>query len=269
MVQAKQNLSDVIAAREQRRNPDISKTSLENQEDQNSPAMIELQKQLDEQKVTNQLLQQQLQGNKESENKKVLEENKRIAVEESAALAEDADLKKALNMVEGDKYEQLTNRELVDIVANAVETSIEAKSKQLANTIEGKIGDLSSQLIGTQKAVMSIATTIDAKDVANKHSDFDKYQKAAATIMQDTPGISVERAYLLAKAEAAAELPAKNELERERPNNVISRSHVDNTADTDERRERQGTSASKRKTGTAGIRDIINAGIDKVMSERG
>ena len=213
-------------------------------------------------------MQQQL----EQSNRNKLEEQESIKEAEAAVaaakLAEDADLKSAFNIVENDKYEQLTNKEMIDIIAKAVETSMDARSKQSNQILESRVGDLSGQITKTQKAIMQVATTIDVKDTRAEHKDFDEYQKDAAIIMQDTPGISVKDAYLLAKARKVQNVPPKEELDRERPDTSVSRSTVDNSVPNERRTERK-ESASSRKTGVAGIRDIINAGIDTVQSRRG
>jgi G3E family GTPase len=194
------------------------------------------------------------------------------AAEEDAKLQEEIDLKSTLGVVDGDKIESLTNRELVNLVADAVETSAEARSKQFDKLVSNKIEVLSNQIMQTQKAVMSVATSIDVKDVRSQHKDFDEYQKDAAIIMQDTPGISVQDAYLLAKAKKAESLPNKENLERERPDTSVSRSHSNRAEEIVERRERQQESASRgkgRSTGISAFREMIDSGIDRALANRG
>ena len=252
----KQSLAQVIAARSAKNEPE-------------NPAMVEIQKQLEEQKAQTRILQQQLEQNRKIEFDKVNETKAAKDAEEAAKLAEEADLKQTLNMLEGDKYDQLTNKEIIDVIATAVEGSLDARGKQFNQILEARVGDLAKQITNTQKAIMQVATTIDVKEVKSVHKDFDTYQKDAAIIMQDNPGISVERAYLLAKAEAAAKVPPKEELDRERPDTSVSRSSIDNSVNVIERNDRRKSSASERKTGIAGIRSIIDAGIDTVQARRG
>jgi hypothetical protein len=188
---------------------------------------------------------------------------------EESRLAEEADLKETLGLVEGDKIEQLTNRELVNIIADAVDKTSNAKAQQFNKLVEEKVEKLNQQIAATQKGVMSIATAMDVSAVKAKHKDFDEFHKEAAIIMQEVPGISVERAYKLAKAEAAAKVPPRENLERERPDSVISRSEDDRIAEVVERRERQKAGASETRRGIPGVRDIISAGIDRTLAQRG
>ncbi len=261
MPEANVSLSQAIAAHESRKTP--------KQEQELSPAVTELQKRLDELETQNKILQQQLEQKKQAEENEALLIRQRQADEEAAKLEEEADLKNVLKTFEADKYDTLTNKEIIDVMAQTVDTALTARQKQLNQVLENRIGDLASEISKTQKAIMNVATTIDIRDVKSKHEDFDNYQKEAAIIMQDTPGISVERAYLLAKAEAAAKVPPKKELDREKPDTTVTRSAADRTAEVEERRERQRTSASERKVGIAGVRDIIDAGIEKILSQRG
>jgi len=240
-------------------------------EEQNSPAVQELQKQLEEMQKNYQALQTQLKQQSEVETKKQQEERAKKEAEEAAKLAEDADLKRILSMNDRDDgLESLSNKELINVVADSIEKALDARQKQLNQILNNQVQDLSTEISKTQKAIMQVATNIDVRDVRGKYTDFDKYQKAAAEIMQDNPTLSVEQAYKLAKADDYTDVPPKQQLDRERPDTTIRRSPVDRTAESEEGLERVRQSASEgRKSGIPGVRDIINAGLDKIMSQRG
>lgn len=248
----------------------------ENQDNQalkdKNPAMLELQNQLEQSKKDYQALQQQLQQNKQLETEKAQEALENQKAEEAAALAEEADLKKALMSVENDKYESLTNKEMIDVMVSAIESTSEARSTQITQTFDDKLGALTTDLSNAQKAIMSIATTMDMKTTKDNHPDFDKYQQDAGVIMQNNPGMSVKDAYLLAKAREVEQSPSKENTDRERPDTTVSRSNSELADSINERRNRQKDSASERhdskKRGIVGARSIIDAGIDAVHARR-
>jgi len=230
--------------------------------EQNNPAVQELQKQLEEMKRESQVLKTQLQEQKNAELKRQQAEQAEKDAEEANKLAEDADLKKILKMAEDDdKYDSLTNKELINLFSDSLETALEARQKQQSQVLNSKVQDLVNEISKTQKAIMQVATVIDTKDVKGE----------AAVIMQDIPHISVEDAYLLAKSRKAKATVSQKDVDREKPNTTMVRSPVDRTAEGEEGIERvRKTSASeRRKSGIVGVRDIIDAGLDKIMAQRG
>jgi len=240
--------------------------------EQNNPAVQELQKQLEEMKRESQVLKTQLQEQKNAELKRQQAEQAEKDAEEANKLAEDADLKKILKMAEDDdKYDSLTNKELINLFSDSLETALEARQKQQSQVLNSKVQDLVNEISKTQKAIMQVATVIDTKDVKAQNPDFDEYQSEAAVIMQDIPHISVEDAYLLAKSRKAKATVSQKDVDREKPNTTMVRSPVDRTAEGEEGLERvRKTSASeRRKSGIVGVRDIIDAGLDKIMAQRG
>jgi len=234
------------------------------EKEQETPIVEELKKQLKEQADQLAVLQQQLKQQKqEDEDKKKLQQKE--------ALEQEVSVKEALNLVDSDQVETLTNKELLNLVAEAVEKSNEAKSNYYESLMEEKIEQLNKQVSTTQNAILGIATAIDIKEVKTKHSDFDKYQDDVSAIMQNTPGISVEDAYLLAKARVSSKTPLGKNVDREKPDSAITRSANDKLADVIERREKQKNSASQSypKQGIVNFRDILNSSLDKVLAERG
>ena len=239
------------------------------EQEQNSPLVNELQKQLEELKQQNQALQTQFAEQKNLEQKKQQEEQAKLEAAEAAKLAGDADLRKLLSMPDSDKYDSLTNKDLIDLFTTSLETALDARQKQQNKVLENRLQDLTGEISKTQQAVMQVATTIDVKDVQKQYTDFDEYQKEAATIMQEIPNISVKDAYLLAKSRKASTTVNQQNVDRERPDTTVRRSPTDVTVQSEERLEQSRNRASERKVGVAGVRDIIDAGLDKILSQRG
>jgi hypothetical protein len=237
-------------------------------------AVLSLKRQIEEQQNQIVVLQASLQQKQNEDQTKLQEEARKQREVEQTKLEKDADLHETLANLDNDKYESLTNRELVDVMASAVEQSVNAKEKQLLQTFDSKIADLGIGLSNTQKAIMQVATAIDVKEIRGAYKDFDEFQKEAATIMQDTPGISVKDAYLLAKARKLEIAPSRESTDRERVNTSVSRSPIDRAVEVTERR-RQRKSASEqtlesdRGTGVTRFRSLVDSGINRVLANRG
>jgi len=247
------------------------KNQLEKKPEETNLAVAQLKNQIEQQKDQLAVLQQQLTQRGADEQKKAQEEAAKKADEEAQRLADEADIKKALGVVDQDKIESLTNRELINVVTEVIEKVVTAKDTQVQQQLDSKILELNDGIKVTQNAVMKMATAIDVKETRGNYSDFDEYQKEAAIIMQETPGMSVRNAYLLAKAQVLEKIPPKENLDRERPGTSISRSHIDRAAEAGERRrmQQEGASDKPRRSGVVNIRDIISTGIDKTIAARG
>jgi hypothetical protein len=204
---------------------------------------------------------------------KAQEADRLAAEEEAKRLAEEADLKNALGDVTSqDRIESLTNKEIIDVMVDAIDKTSDARTKQLESAVSGNIDQIRQQVALTQKAIVKLATAIDVKDVKNQNPDLNKYDQEAAVIMQGNPGMSVADAYLLAKAKSAEKEPPAKNTDRERPDSTTSRSEDERIAEVVERRERQRASASETRrgrSGVKGVRSIIDAGIDRTLAERG
>lgn len=266
-------------AKENPNNPDLLKAQNKDksQDQQELNLLVQtLQQQIEQQKAQLAILQQQLTQKDDVELKKA-QEAERLAAEQ---LRKDADLKGALSDISDaeDKLEALTNKELIGLIAEAVEKSSEAKQRQMLGLVDSRLSELDGNLKNTQSAIMKIATTMDVKEVRGSHTDFDAYQKEAAELMQQNPGLSVKNAYLLAKAQALEKTPSKQNTDRERPDSTMSRSTVDRTAEATERRSRQSSSVSDARSnrreehdvssGVVGFRAILDAGIDRYLAGR-
>ena len=238
-----------------------------------SPLVQELQSQLQVQAAQLEALQTQLKQNSNEDQRKAQEADQALADAEAAKLANEADLKNALSDVtDQDRIESLTNKELINVMVDAIEKSSDARTKQIESAVSGNITEVRQQVALTQKAIVKLATAIDVKDVKNQNPELNKYDQDAAEIMQGNPGMSVADAYLLAKAKAASKEPDAKNTARERPDSTTSRSGNDRVAEAEERREKQRASASENRqgrSGVRGIRSIIDAGVDRVLSARG
>lgn len=198
-------------------------------------------------------------------------------------LNKDADITAMLGDVDvadtgEDKFEQMSKRQLVDLLAGAMETALEANAVKIKNDIgQSKVKD-DEKIAVIEKAVYAILGKMGVQESRNKHKDFDEHKDAISKIMGDIPGITFERAYILAKGEAGAKGAHKSETDSEKPTSVDwqpqggaqggvmpNQNALQAIADRG-KESREGAAVTK--SGTVGIRNIINAGVDKVMAAK-
>ena len=175
-----------------------------------------------------------------------------------------------------DKFEQMTKRQIVDLLASAMETALEANAVKIKSDIGQSKAKDDEKIAVIEKAVYAILGKMGVKDSRDKHKDFDDYQDAISKIMGEIPGITFERAYVLAKGEAGAKGAHKSETDSEKPTDTAwqpqgraqggvlpNQNALQAIAD---RGRESREEATVTKSGTVGIRNIINAGINKVMA---
>ncbi len=175
-----------------------------------------------------------------------------------------------------DKYESMSKRQLVDMLAGVMETALEANATQIKGDIANTISKDTEKVDLIEKTVMAILGKMGVQESRSKHSDFDDHKDAISKIMGEVPGISFERAYVLAKGEAAGKLPPKGQIDTEKPDNagwspesaqggaLPNQNALQAIADRGrESREDKAVTQS----GTVGIRNIIKAGAEKAVNE--
>ncbi len=175
-----------------------------------------------------------------------------------------------------DVFESMSKRQLVDIIGSAVETAMEANATKIKGDIAQSLVPGSEKVNAMEKAVYAILGKLGVQDSRGKHEDFDDYAEAISKIMGDTPGITYERAYLVAKGEAAGKLPPKGQVDSEKPTDAGWPSQaaqggtLPNQGTLQQIADRGSESrqeSAKTTSGTVGIRNIINDGVSKAVDE--
>lgn len=220
----------------------------------------------------------QLKADKEQESASQAEAQE---LAQQAKLNKDADISGMLDDVNlsdagDDKYENLSKRQLVDLLSGAMETALEANATKIKGDIAKTISADTKKVDNIEKTLMAILGKMGVDESRGKHSDFDEYKGEISKIMGEVPGISFERAYLLAKSEKAGELPPKNQIDAEKPDNNIwspeapqggalpNQGTLQQIAD---RGSESRQESSKTTSGTVGIRNIISDGVNKAVDE--
>lgn len=199
-----------------------------------------------------------------------------------AQVNKEADIQTMLGNVDtggtsDDAYENMSKRQLVEIIAGAVETAMEANATKIKNDIGQSLAPSNDKMAVMEKAVMGILGNLGVQEARGKHDDFDDYQEDISKIMGNNPGLTFERAYLLAKSERAGNTATRSQIDSEKPSDsawapeasqggtIPNQTALQAIAD---RGKEARDNAAVTKSGTVGIRNIIAAGVAKVQADK-
>lgn len=201
----------------------LNKTAEESKMEQEKKTKNEKSPELIASEQKNKLLEEQLNRLSTDQESLALEKEAEKVAKETAALENEADLRKAL----GDEFssvksglkdgEEISSEQMIAIMADAVGASSDAQGKLILKKVESMMGDSNAELQKTQKLLMELAAGMSMNQVRSEHKDYDDYKTEIAGIMSTTRGLSPERAYLLAKAEKSKGQPDQHQVETERP----------------------------------------------------
>lgn len=160
--------------------------------------------------------------------------------------------------------EDLTNADMLNIIADAVETSQKASFdsgiKEYVKAFGTEISSVKEMIGGMQQTMIKQAAHTNVANVRAKHKDLNDYKEDINVLLEKTPGLELEDAYILAKAKKHNGIPDKKIVETERPN-----AHMTNTEQRPvSERQRQAPKVS----GTRAFRQILQAGVDKIIDGR-
>jgi len=259
----KELLEKMKAAKEVK---DQEKQSKENQ-DQLSQSQAALKAQVE-------ILQRQLdQKESDSKEKKLQEQAERLRKEQEA-LEADADLRKTLGVAFEKKTagseEELDQKELIAIMAEAVGSAVDANTKLLLSKVSELVNATDAKVDLTQKALVELVAGITVNQARSQHDDFDDFKDDIREILTHTSGLSAEDAYLLAKSKKTKGQPTQKQIESERPGQAPSfqgRTVIQPSAEREPKLEAEDEIdefASPRKV----FKSAVSKAIDKVLAAR-
>ncbi len=174
-----------------------------------------------------------------------------------------ADIKKLLEdkkPADDFDYDDLKPKEILDIIAEAFETSIDAKTKLAMNELVKPIGELNAKIEGMQKYLIQNEAHKSVIDARAKFDDFDDFKEDIDKIYEMYPGIKLEHAYMLAKSEKSEELPPRGVVDTEKPMSLATRQATADAAYA--KKEKKGG------LGHRGFKAALDAAAAKVVSSR-
>ena len=243
----------------------------------------------------------QIEDNKNADINKQNAVNATIALkkkkEDEANLAAEADLKTLLDQSKVDntndsgiKINDLTNSELIDVLANAVQTSTNAQIEQALGKVGASINETNDGLRQISKVVGQMVASQGYESVRSGHKDFDLYKEDIFKTLTANPGMQIEDAYFMVKGRKIGDGPGAQNLEMEREvagefsatpygevNSIQRRAEDEitlqpsgsfNNTDDSNNRQNTGRRGPDPTHGLQGFRDIVNAGVNKIVNER-
>jgi len=189
-----------------------------------TPAVEELQKSLQELKAQNdkyaKLVQdpnvQQLLG-KMSRGEEVVFADKSAP---STPEAEVSSMKKSLGVKdkpEDVNLDELSNKQLVGIMAESVEEYVGGVREESSKQYEGLLAEMKGELTRTQEALLTLEARQQVKDVSSQHKDFESYRPAMQKLAEKYPQMEMEDLYNHVKGQHLMKSPRINEVESEKP----------------------------------------------------
>lgn len=190
------------------------------------------------------------------------------------------DLKKLIEAagedeVTDDKYENLSKKQLVDIICSAVDTAIDGQKKSSLSDVEKLMRPNIEKVGQIEKALMTVVAGLGLQETKKKFTDFDEHKEQVIEVMKKYPGIDYEDAYIIAKGKKAGVPRVVADTERPDdygtpPSNQNSKSDMtDDAFAVIANRGREARGASKiSESGVVGFRGIVEAALDKVLSDK-
>ncbi len=196
---------------------------------------------------------------------------KKVADDKNAALKKEADIKKMVadKSKKGD-YDDLTPTEILAVVADAVDSAMAANTSLATADIEKPMAKLNKDIADIKQYLVNTKAEKEIKQAQLEFPDFDKYKDEIMKIFAETPGITPEDAYILAKGRASKGSVIASEIETEKPDSLTSRALAAEKAYADKKEKERGLSTENavrvsrhRKFGAA-----LSDAIDTVRSTR-
>lgn len=162
------------------------------------------------------------------------------------------------------QVDDMSNSEVLDVVATAVDTAVGARLEQASKEIDEKFkttaGAMSKiiELLGRMQAATGMS------EIRGKYDDFDKFKEDTLSVLKKYPMMDIEDAYLLAHKLREGDNPPANQTEFERPVNVpFDRGAERSTSGGEETGEREGKPKSSETHGIVGFRNFMGKALDK------
>jgi hypothetical protein len=172
-----------------------------------------------------------------------------------------------------DKYDKLSNKQIVEAVCTAVETAMSANNERIKEELGTSSKPSDEKLQKIEKALMIIVAKMSLDQAKQQHQDFDKFTPEIMEVMKKYPGIEYADAYLLAKSKKAENGTPKSVSDTERPNSFASRPSERESSSVDQgdelsrvaSRARESRESSSSKTGIVQFRSILDEAVNRIV----
>lgn len=161
--------------------------------------------------------------------------------------------------------DNLSNRELLQVISQAVEGAIDGVKENAGKNFEKKFEELGNQFKTLQNGLTGIAAYINVADARAKFQDFDQYRPQIGAIIEKYPNMAIQDAYVLAKANVVGNAPPVNVTASERPTNIVT--SPENNRVTPERVVNQINNVQQ-PSPKLRFRGLLDQAIDRVLKSQ-
>lgn len=242
---------------------------------QNNPSVAILTETLKNLQDQNKALQEQLaQRNKDQDDKKQQQLEKDSDLEKllKGLALDDDDVDKKASPKKKPDLNSLTNEEILDVVSGSVEKFVAAMLEKTGQSHKKEIDTLAQKLDQSQAVLAKMLTMQQVTSLRAQHPDIDEYADDIKKIVEEVPGISLDKAYKLAKAEKMDSMPAPEHVDTEHSDFNIGPSGLPVSRRAQERRAKEnedGRGRSAREDGSLRqFRSFLDAGLERALQNR-
>jgi len=170
----------------------------------------------------------------------------------------------------GSNIDELSNAELVGVIGDSLAKFLDARLEQFEEKTVKSSLDLAQKVEGTQSVLARMLAMSSITSLKSKYPDFDLFAEDVDKHVKSIPGISLEQAYKLAKAEKLERMPNALMMETELPDETPGPSGMRPLIPNRKRRsEADGLAPiDTARSGTAVFREFLSDGIDKALARR-
>lgn len=190
---------------------------------------------------------------------------KELAAKQLADTQKAADIKKMLEERkpgEDFDFDDLKPKEILDIMADAFETSMEAKQQLAMAELAKPLEALSLKITGMEKYLIQNEAHRSITEARAKFPDFDEFKDDIDKLYEKYPGIQLDHAYMIVKSEKSQKLPPRDIVDTEKPVSLATR-QSDADAAYKKRKEENKTIGGHR-----GLKAAMEAAAEKIVSAR-
>lgn len=178
------------------------------------------------------------------------------------------------NLGDEDKFDKLSNRQLVDVMSSAFDSALKTNATQVKDSVlEGLKPDL-EKVGNLEKVTMKIMAGLGVQQARSQHKDFDEHIEEIKAVLETYPGMSYDDAYYLAKSHKAGSIPPASHIDTEKPGSTVAvPSNEPTPPDLSSNAmeimaERGKESRAETKHGIVQFRELCEAAAEKVLSAR-
>lgn len=177
-------------------------------------------------------------------------------------------------MTDDDKFDKLSNKQLVEVVSTAFDSALKANTVQVRDSVLEGIKPDMEKIGNLEQVTMKIIAGLGVQQARSQHKDFDEHSEEIKAVLEVYPGMDYTDAYLLAKSKKAGNTPPADHIDTEKPgsNATIPSTAPEPTAMSAENMriiaERGREAAGETKHGVVAFRELCDAAVDKVLSAR-